>query len=276
MNLIQEEMKYALDHFDYDTFEFEGHTLVKLTEKNAAIAEMSMRYNNAYRRSFDKQAGPDPEGTYRGSSAFWMVRLRNKLIDNTKSEYSYDEIIEHAVISVDIENSTHLNADKCGRREIKNRLLGMINSNKDRFLYDLKSPKETGFELYWNLAEKTAPTEINPKTGEIYNGRKNFSFASKFCHYACYYMFAGEKEQDNYPISDDILKTIVPFYQRYLKTESHDLASYDEYVYEIDDIRLAASKMYRVLLSRNAIDHLLWYFHKKSTTISRNILNQYR
>lgn len=105
MNLIQEEMKYALDHFDYDTFEFDGHTLVKLTEKNAAIDEMSpsstalseiSRFVNEYEEKI-RDGTSDPEHFMSISE---IEELWSKL--NARTNVLYSDLTESLLKQINL------------------------------------------------------------------------------------------------------------------------------------------------------------------------------
>ena len=119
-NTIQDELELAKSKMIEEVV-FQGKTLAKLTRDNVAIVEAMIRNDSAYIRSTDVNAAPihNRRGgvKYGGSSAYWMTLLKNVLLNHmSDSNYSYEKIIEGAVESVDRENSTHLNADKCGRK----------------------------------------------------------------------------------------------------------------------------------------------------------------
>lgn len=101
--------------------------------------------------------------------------------------------------------------------------------------------------------------EIARVTSAKFRARTNLSFASKFCHYACFYLFENTEYQDNYSIYDNILRTVLPMYLVYFNiTERYDLRDYKQYRNAVDMIRNAADEK----ISRNGFDHLLWYYHK--------------
>ena len=228
-----------------------GIKLAALTRDNVAIVEAMIRNDSAYIRSSDKTAKPvfDKKGNikYGGSSAYWMSQLRNVLIKNKLSDYSYKDLIRYAVEAVDRENSTHLNSDNCGREEISERIYKL---KRQEFLACLKDPSYKNMKLIRLISRRTSAPE---------RARENLSFASKFCHYACFYIFEGTKYQDNYSIYDNILKSVLPKYLDYYSIEKdYDLNEYGDYRKAIDDIRAASG----VEISRNGFDHLLWYYHK--------------
>ena len=57
-------------------------------------------------------------------------------------------------------------------------------------------------------------TKIASKTSKESGARANPSFASKFCHYACMYLFEDRKEQDNFSIYDGILCKVLPSFRQ--------------------------------------------------------------
>lgn len=100
--------------------------------------------------------------------------------------------------------------------------------------------------------------EISRITSAEKGARTKPSFASKFCHYACFYIFEGTKYQDNYSIYDRILKTVLPWYLGYFGIEQFNLDNYRDYRMAVDGIRDVSG----IEISRNGFDHLLWYYHK--------------
>lgn len=85
MNIIQEELQLA-DKKMIEEVLYDGRTLAKLTRDNVAIVEAMIRNDSAYRKSSDVNAEPvvDKNGKskYGGSSAYWMTRLKQALLDN--------------------------------------------------------------------------------------------------------------------------------------------------------------------------------------------------
>jgi hypothetical protein len=248
---INKELEKAKDYMLTTIKDEKGEELVELSFENVAKVEAMIQNDSAYRKSSDKNAGPDKN--YKGSTAYWMTQLKNMIIEHLPVSSSYEKILEGAIEAVDRENSTHLNADKCGedcgRKEIRDRLLYIINNKEEEFIKSLKRPIQTDFFLFKEIARKT-------KTPR---GRNNPSFASKFCHYACFYLFEGMPEQDNYSIYDKVLKDALPKYiNHYLKTENINLDDYPIYYNTIGEIIKESGSG----ISRNGFDHLLWYYFK--------------
>jgi len=250
MNLIQMELKSAESKMlsvipDTD--------LVALSPDNVAIVEAMIQNDSAYLKSSDIKA--EPRGLYGGSTAYWMIRLKHILLgDYYATDEEYEEVLRGAIAAVDRDNSTHLNADGVGREEISRRILVI---NKEQLVDYLKDPEGTDLWLIKHISEETHPCGIS-KSGNPYYPRTNISFASKFCHYACFYIFEGAQEQDNYSIYDNVLRRVLPKYIEYYKIERRNLDDYAEYRKAVDDIIRAA----KTQISRNGFDHLLWYYFK--------------
>ena len=259
MNTIQKELELAkrkqLQTVDYKN----GKKLVCLTRDNVAIVEAMIQNDSAYRRSTKVDAAPiykkkkPEEKEYGGSSGYWLTRLKRILLENkTDEQYTYEEIIRNSVEAVDRENSTHLNADGKGRDDITQRLCAF---GRAELLACLKDPDYKDMKLFNEIARRTSAEK---------GARINPLFASKFCHYACFYIFEGTEYQDNYSIYDDILKNVMPDYLDFYGFDpaAFDLSDYKQYRNAVDNIRCKASYISGVEISRNGFDHLLWYYHK--------------
>lgn len=234
--------------------------LVELTVDNVARAEAMIQIDSAYQKAADPLAVPiryprkkTDEYKYGGSTAYWITQLKSILIaGNLKStdEHTFEVVIENAVKTIDRENSTHLNADgQNGRSEITQRII----DNRENLIPWLRDPKGTDYAIIELIAEKTKGDK----------GRKNPSFASKFAHYACFYLFEGTEHQDNFSIYDGILRNALPRYLEEYGIENTIIdGDYVSYQNAIDELRERSAQRYGEKLSRNGLDHLLWYFHK--------------
>lgn len=241
-NQIQKELQLANQKL---LKTIKGTGLVELSLDNVAIVEAMIQNDSAYLKSADKRAIPqynkNGKVVYAGSTAYWMTQLKEILVDK-KNINKFENVIAEAVCAVDRENSTHLNADGKGRKELIARI---CNLGRKGLLENLKRADHA---LVEKIAEKTSA--IKP--------RRNLSFASKFCHYACFYLFEGFPEQDNYSICDNIVKKILPRYVEYYKLTLRNLECYQEYQKTIDEIIAKSPSK----ISRNGFDHLLWYYFK--------------
>lgn len=272
MRIIQEEAERA-NELKFDETEVEGYhnKIIVISQKNAAKAEFAMNNDSVYIRAGDKTALP--KGSYNGSSAYWFSHMRLSLFDDKYNQYSYEYIVKNVIAAVDRENSTHLNADKCGREEMKKRIMNFGKENDvELSKKKLKDCLDKGtLDLYERLREKTDLSSYNNFSQKKYNPRENPSFASKFCHYACFYLFEDSDAQDNYPIFDNVVSKALPLYLKYYNLPDgdwYDYKSYREKVKKLQDYSFyrqqidAIIKASEVEISRNAFDHLLWYYFK--------------
>ena len=218
--------------------------LVELTQDNVARVEAMIRHDSDYSNSGNEKSST--------SSAYCFKKLSNVLIKKEKiSVEEYKKIIFECVSVVDRENSTHLNADGVGREEMTSRI---VQIDKKQLLAYLQFPTKNQYKLVDILSEKTHPTDATKKA------RENFSFTSKFCHYACMYIFKGRDEQDNFSIFDSIVSMHMPKYAQYynIPLPINYKKCYADYIATIDKIIKASGDV----VSRDGFDHLLWYFHK--------------
>lgn len=252
-NLITQEKKLS-EKYMLTTIDFEGTKLVEISIENVAKVESMIMTDSSYYKMFDKNAMPYKK--YNGSTAYWLTELKKILILNEISKYSYNDIIFNLVKAIDRENRTHINSDKQGIGEITERIKKI---SKEKLLTFLRRPREDNYKLVSIIAEKTNPKGEN-KQGKSYKGRENVSFATKFCHYCCYFLFEGEQEQDNYPIKDSVISGIIPLYLKYynLNTKIQDITTYNNFCIAIESIISASN----IKISKNGLDHLLWYYYK--------------
>ena len=249
MAKIDEELKASKKYYLEEEKGFtvkDGRLLVKLSKDNVARVEAMIHHNSDYGSAFDVM---NPV-----KSACKFQELK-KVLEGTevKSKKAYRELIEEVVASLDKENSTHLNTDGCGIKAISKRIADI---EQDELVYLLKNPKETGYKLIEIIAKETKPVGQSDK-GNPHRGRRNLSFASKFCHYACFYLFDG-KHRDNYSIYDSIVSKALPSYMERYGIEKKKFTTYAEYQEAIDEV----IKKSRSGISRNGFDHLLWYCYK--------------
>ncbi len=251
---INKELEKAKDYMLTTIKDEKGEELVELSFENVAKVEAMIQNDSAYLKASDENA--EPNGKYIGSTAYWIIKKLKPILLNNKTirDEEYEDILRNIIKSVDKENSTHLNSDKCGIEQILKRLLII---KKNDFIEYLKEPVKSNFKLVEIIAEKTKVPDSDKK----HHGRTNVSFASKFCHYACFYLFDGKPEQDNYSIYDNIVKQAIPKYLNYYKMNNSikiNLDDYRIYYKTIDEI----IKKSKSGISRNGFDHLLWYYFK--------------
>lgn len=249
---FKSSLQYILTTEPFDLEDGNGIELVKLTHENVAKVEAMIRNDSSYKKSFDENACP--KGAYEGSTAYWMTKLKS-IIEGKENNLTYEDIIPKVVSSIDRENSTHLNTDGCGRQVISERIIKLCKEDK---LID--SLKNGDLEVFKVIQEKTNPINNGDKK---YKGRENTSFASKFCHYACFFLFEDDELRDKYSIYDKVISSVLPYYmEMYQVDNSESLKDYSYYCKVIDLIREKATPKNKTPISRNGFDHLLWYYHK--------------
>lgn len=246
MNQIQQELEQANELY---MIKLDSDGLVILSQDNVARIEAMIKMDSSYMNASNADVAADKKKL--GSSAYWFKQLKHYIDNNKDTAILKDtpkNAVYEAVCAVDRENSTHINADKVGRDEITARISNLTIRD---FIKYLKNPK--GLELINLIAQKTSSPN-----GKRY--RTNLSFASKFCHYACFYLFAGLEEQDNYSIYDNVLKKVLPLYAKKfgINCTKNDLNNYSNYRTIVDEIIKKSNSN----ISRNGFDHLLWYYHK--------------
>ena len=252
----EQKIKYLLA-----TEEFEGMQIVKLSTDNIARIEAMIMTDSGYAKSGDINAGPiykkNGEEEYSGSTAYWMNKLKYSLENNSNEDLR--NIISHAVIAVDKENSTHINSDGVGRKQLTNRIMKKVKSLKE-----ILSNIDSGLTFIEEIASITSDVDVKHKA------RTNLSFASKFAHYACFYLFDEEDpRRDNFSIYDNVLNKALPIYIKKYNLGGYNPNSYSSYYNCIGEIIKACGED----LSRNGFDHLIWYFYKarlNSIRVKRN------
>ena len=273
-NELNEAKEKAGHFFEKDN---ENPRLLSLTHENVVMVEALICTDSAYLKSSDRNAAPvrkrNGELKYGGSIAYWMSKLSNCYKTNG-NEIEFKKLINGAVDAVDRETSTHLNSDGIGREITKRR----IRNYGDKNLYTtLKSKDENKYNLFRELASLTKEND---------GGRCNVSFATKFCHYASYYLFEGEEQQDNFSIYDSVVMSVLLEYAQHWQVNMNDTIfngnendykrngykAVNDYKHNPDGVCQFYKDYSAVIgeiikksgdqISRNGFDHLLWYYHK--------------
>lgn len=249
--LISNSKKFTKD------YRLEKVELPALTVANVAKVEAMIRADSKY--------APSDEYDNSEYLPYWMRELGRHLgcIKGDKRIKDFGEVVKNVVQKLNKENSTFLNFDKNKdtNRTAVDEMIKRINGfeNDQKKLVDLLRDRTSG-ELITLLSN---PTELKSKD----KGR-HISFASKFCHYACFYIFEGKDGQDNFSICDSVVAKVLPYYLEYwkikdvdqkkLKFKDKNFEEYREYCKAIDKI----IKKSKSKISRNGFDHLLWYYFK--------------
>ncbi len=243
MNRIQKEQAKSKIYLLETELLEEDCKIVKITMENVAKAEAMFMTGYGHTADINNET----------SSAYVINELRENLQMHDFSRYR--NLIFEIVVRLDNENSTHLNSDKVGIGQISKRIL---KYTPDELEYLLKNPEESDYELIKTISKKTSPKGFSP-SGRKYNAKTNLSFASKFCHYMCFFLYPGQKEQDNYSIYDSVVSKALPLYmKRYGIDENRNLKDYSVYSKTIDEV----IKKSRANISRNGFDHLIWCAYK--------------
>lgn len=227
--------------------------LVKLNYENALKVEAMIRSNATFKKAFDVTKSPQKTGKrkYIGSSAYWGDQLKNYFLENKDvNNKIYEEIIDNLVDAVDNENSTHLST-KNGRKAVK-RIIKEI----DDLYSDLKSANYDLIDII-----------DSPKKGE----KHRYSFATKFCHYACYYIFKDTdiEKANNFAIFDSILEEYLPLYfEKYdinwSKVNYREKGNYRKFIEDFNLLKDAVNKNLPrdEQLTLNDLDHIIWYYNR--------------
>jgi len=271
--------------------------LVLLTVENVARVEAMIRTDSAYRRMFDEKEVPickrggkfelkqidrardfsykyndETKGQvfqlkYGGSTAYWMKQIKEACKDDPRKSLSgIKYLVGGLVLAIDRENSTHLNAKGNGREVLVDRIVGDCRTFEG-LIKRLKTDDLGKNSLLQLLAEP------------VNKARANLSFASKFCHYASYYLLDGE-DRDRYSIFDSFVGRVVPCYLERLEEEKANGSCWNQIITKDMFVNNKGKKkkidypLYHKAIadlltmdeeeaiSRNGFDHLVWYFHK--------------
>lgn len=236
----------------------------------------------------------DDNYKYLGSSAFWFSKLK-EFIDDTKKEtvkiilknangqydVSFSYVLYKTICCVDNENSTHLNSDKVGRAFVAKRLFGI----KDQMKAMLQNSNYKIIDYISENEEKIKLNLIDGKQAKYKEPKYYVSFASKWCHNACYYML-DDKYKDNFAKVDSVVKkAIKKQYSGFIDKKSEKTFTYkkDEndigiekplrFLFTGNDANQKIGKNYAAyievidiirgnIISRNGLDQLLWYSNK--------------
>lgn len=272
MSVCEENMlsqQYVLKTCQYENFK----NFLELTQDNVARVEAMIQMDSSYAQTGNIDAAPykRSNGTiYNGSTAYWMTQMKDILVDGyafSRDNHCLAQVFKKAIIAVDSDNSSHLNVGN-GRSLFYDNLIRVYSTGQFVKLLKLKNNKSKAAII--KSLNPEVPVMAQRKNGQSYSyNRTNYSFTTKFCHYACYYMFEGQPEQDNYSIYDNVLGNALVHYAKHygISNQGNDYTfkNFDDYgVYSnvIDQIRKKAEEETGYLISRNGFDHLLWYYHK--------------
>lgn len=281
-NEINQAQKFRLK---FETFGIaknkKVHYFVKTTQKNVALAEAIISNMSQYKKASDVNCVEKPkQETKSGSTAYWCSLLKEMNDKNVREveshnkenldenghvkKFTYENLIENVVHSIDRENRTHQGVAD-GYNFAKDKIIQEAKNVSE--LVKILSNEKTGFEFAWKIRHS--------------NGRRPYSFSSKFCHYMALYLFDGKK-QDFYPIYDNVVFGVVKEYiklklgyqkvnKKELFVKNFDIDCEDDKTYNSDeDVYLKYRKVIDNIISinelkengqdisRNGFDHLIW------------------
>ena len=168
----------------------------------------------------------------------------NNLLRITINSLRYDysnTSIEAVITAINKTNSTHIR-NETEKPAIANSIFQQCHTFHD-LTQQLLETNDNGEPLYPLV---TLIRELHTPDNII---RNNYSFATKFCHYCCYYLFEDDISRDKYPIYDSIVSKYI---NKYYNNEGIDLSDYPAYVALINNILEGTN------ISKNGFDHLIW------------------
>ena len=247
-----------------------GFEIAALTRKNSKFIEAVLKLDSNYKKE-SQAVKPDDKydlrknasnanGLYCGSTKFWFNEMTNH-----HSDYSYEDCVLGAVISIDRSNSTHLETTKNGRKKMAQRIIKRCPDIKT-MINCLSTPFESTDDNHIIACMVKKGFKSIKDGSDMYY----LSFASKFCSYAS--TFLGLTI--DYSKYDDVVARALPiYYQAYCgkivkKTEfkvdntvsdkyHNRLNVYKKYSETITQIINAVDKGNR--LNRDEFDHIIWY-----------------
>ena len=232
-----------MDELKFDTIE---EDFPRLTEKNVKLINFIMKNDSNYRIDNDENN---------------MLSTANlvKQYKNNPSRNNLKQIIK----AIDKQNSTHLSAS--GTKKGNNT---GIDNTTDYIFYKIGIDN-----LSKQIYEGNSLLVDDIATNSIAN-RYIISFASKFCTYMSRYMF----DDDKFSIYDGIMASILPYYYfKYVNNEEKitinnnkiKIKGYQWYRTIIDNIIKGTLEKEKYLISREDLDHLLWYYYKGDKNIKK-------
>ena len=173
-------------------------------DKNEDMIPPDSKFVNCYLKNFIYNKNKEVEEKYQkkacGSTSWWVKQLKS-ISDNNEEQYKI--IIAGLIHDIDRMNSTHLNANKNKKKNGRYLVFKILTEN-----YNNKS------KLINGLIDENKMPLIKLISQKVDNGKKNFSFATKFCHYLSWNYF-DDDNKDMYSIYDRVVSNSLP---KYLET----------------------------------------------------------
>lgn len=280
MKIVKSTNPYELDKVKT------SNGIVALTRKNADFIEAVVRLDSNYGDDMiikKPSKGYDPESNAqkfskknRGSTAYWFDEMQKPGCD-------FNKCVLGAIISIDITNSTHLEAayflDQNGNKvPCRKRMRDIICaqcSNCHELVDLLNQPFDP--KNHNHLISLLTAKTISKRGGKP---RYNISFATKLCAYASLFLKANNK----YSKYDNIVSDALPKYEeiylgRKKKTKEYKIehnklknkSDAENYQYRLDVYANYAKTIDDILESLNTtsdslteeeFDHIVWYSFK--------------
>ncbi len=179
---------------------------------------------------------------------------------NLEANYSVNTL-DQVCITINSENSTHLREYE--RNKICNEIIDNYKTIND-FKEALKNTSYPIIKLIRTLKNTTVTVTNDRGENKDKIIRDNYSFATKLCHYACYYLFDDDAERDFYPVYDSVVSDYVKSSAEYINAPNKKIDKhYNDYVSVIDEI-INNNSTDTEHISRNGFDHLIWLTKRKS------------
>lgn len=106
--------------------------------------------------------------------------------------------VYNTMLAINRENSTRLSSEELS--ELAKRICALSSSEILEYLEKPTTKLGPGGEKHYLVSYLRKKTATSKRSG-----RENYSFVTKFCHYACINFSQGKTEADNFPIIDNVV-----------------------------------------------------------------------
>ena len=247
-----------------------------LTRKNGDFIEAVVSLDSNYNKDNEiikPDYGFDPEinasnsnNKYSGSTRYWFEEM-------LKPGANFKKLLLGSIITIDSVNSTHLEAAIDGRKKMRDIICTVCNN-----VNDLIKKLEEPFDMNDKTNLIVMMSQPIPAKNKGNSMRINLSFATKFCAYAAKYLKANVEYSKYDNVVSKALQQYCAIYLNQQRESNSFLANetlgmsdsektefklyiYDDYSKSIAWI-IDALKEKGVNLSREEIDHIIWYGFK--------------
>lgn len=184
-------------------FDTDENGVPTFSKKNIAFLNGILRYDSNY-SSVLNQDNPEYAASYAGllENSEFFSSFGTPISDETDNCGNPIDILYKVIESIDRSNSTHLASEGNGKKKTKGE-----TRNKGRALVAEKIREIGGKNLKRRLEECDNNLVMEIAAAEV-GGKRNFSFASKFCAYVSRHALG----KDNFCIYDEIVQSVLPYY----------------------------------------------------------------